>query len=327
MQSRLCGGSKWVFLTASACVGAASCRPSSAPAGPGPSGDVLRVYVSIPPQRYFVKRIGGANVDIGVLLSPGRSPHTFEPTPKQMVDLASARVFFRVGVPFEKQVAKKIEATLRDLVVVDTSRGIERLPAFASSDHGHGHGDGDATSHEHGQQDQHTWMSPRLVKIQGRTICDELSRLDPAHAAEYEANLAAFVEELDHLDADLADALAPLRGRAFLVYHPAYGYFAEAYGLRQVAIESFGKQPTAKQLADVIRQAVADDIKLIFVQPQFARGPALAVAEQIGAKVVDVDPLAEDYLENLRDFASKIRDALGETAGVSPDGDGSDGDS
>lgn len=309
-------GKAWIVLVASALVAAVSCSPSATtPPGAVKPNGVLSVYVSIPPQRYFVERVGGAHVDVGVLLPPGRSPHTFEPTPKQMVELSTAQLYFRIGVPFEKQVVEKIEAALEHLVVIDTGRGIERLASDARCDHDHSESEG--ATHEHGEVDPHIWMNPRIVKSQARTICDALSRVDPIHAEQYESNLASFDASLDRIDEELAAALAPMRGWAFYAYHPSYGYFAEAYGLRQVAVETSGKQPTAKRLVELIRQAKGDEIKLVFVQPQFSRSAARTFAEQIGAEVVDVDPLAEDYLENLRRFASKIRQALGGPIAVS----------
>ena len=309
-------GTARLVLTFSTLVGAISCSPSATtPAGAGNTTDALSVYVSIPPQRYFVQRIGGANVDVGVLLPPGQSPHTFEPAAKQMIELSKARVFFGIGVPFEKQVAKKIEAAFEHLVVVDTGLGIDRSSSHVSCNHEHG--DTEGAAHEHGELDPHIWMNPRLVKSQARIICDELSRQDPARAEQYESNLASFTADLNRIDEQLRELLEPLRGRAFLVYHPAYGHFAEAYGLRQVAVETSGKPPAAKRMLELIRQAKADGIKSIFVQPQSSRTTSTTFARQIGAEVVVVDPLAEDYLDNLRGFASKIRDALGGPTAVS----------
>jgi len=287
-----------------------SCRrdaPSTQPAA-----GLIRVFVSIPPQRYFVKRVGGEHVAISVLLRPGQSPATYDPTPKQMVELAAAQVYFRIGVPFEKQVVAKVAAALGELCIVDTREGIDAVIANAAdhpgcgvepeSDHGH-HGHGD-------EPDPHVWMNPRLVKRQARTICRELCRLTPAHREAFESHCAAFEADLDRVDARISASLAPLRGREFYVFHPAFGYFAEAYGLKQVAVETGGKQPTAKHLTELIEQARSAGVKLIFVQPQFTKQSAEVVARAIGGAVVVLDPLAENYIENLLDVASKIERAL-----------------
>lgn len=268
-----------------------------------PTERPLCVYVSIPPQKYFVERVGGEYVDVSALLPPGQSPATYEMTPKQMVGLGKARVLFRIGVPFEKQVVAKIGATLTDLNIVDTRKGID-LRLMASPHHD------ESCDHEHDAQDPHIWMNPRLAKVQARIICEELSRLDPAHKEAYEKNLRAFEADLDRVDATIAAKLAPLQGREFFVFHPAYGYFADAYGLTQVAVQAGGKTPTAKQLGALIRQAKEAGVKLIFVQPQFDKSSAKAVAEAIGGVVTPMDPLAESYLNNLLEMADKIEKAL-----------------
>ncbi len=272
-------------------------------------GSAVPVFVSIPPQKYFVARVGGPHVRVSVLVPPGQSHHTYEPTPRQMVDLSRARAFFCIGLPFERQVVGKVGAAVKSLHVVETQAGIELAPnPDAHHEHDHDHAECDE------ELDLHVWMSPRLVKIQARNIAAELIRLDPEHAADYERNLAAFEADLDDVDARIAAALAPLKGREFYVFHPAFGYFAEAYGLRQVAVETGGKQPTARQLGRLIDRARESGVKLIFVQPQFARQSAEAVAQAIGGAVVPLDPLAEDYLNNLLDVAAKVQEALGQPA-------------
>ncbi|MBN1341644.1 MAG: zinc ABC transporter substrate-binding protein [Phycisphaerae bacterium] len=272
-----------------------------------PTDATLAVYVSIPPQKYFVRRIGGDHVNVSVLLAPGQSPHTYEPTPKEMVRLSQARAFFRVGLPFEKHVVEKIAQAMKNLTIVDTRKGIELL---AAAEHEH---DDDAHpdhAHHHPEQDPHTWMNPRLAKVQADTIRDALCEIDPANAPTYRGNCSALLAELDAADAKIAKALAPLRGKEFYVFHPAFGYFAQAYGLKQVAIESGGKQPTAKQLTNLIDRAKAAGVKLIFVQPQFDRRNAETVAHAIGGAVVPLDPLAEDYVQNLLHVAATVQKTL-----------------
>jgi zinc transport system substrate-binding protein len=163
-----------------------------------------------------------------------------------------------------------------------------------------------------GAPDPHIWLDPELVKIQASTIAAALSQLDPVHAAEYKKNLQALAADLDRVNAELAAALAPLKGKSFMVYHPAFGYFAAAYGLKQVAVESEGKEPSAKELADLIDRAKQEQVKVIFVEPQFSKKSAAAVAAAVGATVVAMDPLAPDYLHNLEAMAGQIRQALTE---------------
>jgi len=290
-----------------------SCRRDST--STQPAAGAIRVFVSIPPQKYFVERVGGEYVTVSVLLRPGQSPHTYDPTPKQMVELSSAQVYFRIGVPFEKQVVDKIATVLKGLEIVDTREGIDTLVVDTEEHADHGTApDADHERHEQlghdNEPDPHIWMNPRLVKRQARTICRALCRLAPDHSESFERNCAALEAELDHADARIAATLAPLRGRAFYVFHPAFGYFADAYGLKQVAVETGGKQPSAKQLQALIERARSAGVKLIFIQPQFTKQGAEAVAKAIGGAVVPLDPLAEDYIANLMDVASKIETAL-----------------
>ncbi len=269
---------------------------SCAGSGERTAGGKLRVFVSIEPQAFFVQKVGDGHVEVEVLVRPGQSPATYAPTPQQVVRLSQADVYFRIGVPFEGALLSKLAGTAERLRIVDTRRGIElrRLG-------------GDPN----GPLDPHVWMSPRLVKVQARTICDELCRLDPAHADQFRENLAAFLTALDALDARIAKALAPLRGEAVLVFHPAYGYFTDAYGLRQVAVEAGGKAPGAKRLVQLIEWAKREGVKVVFVQPQFSERTARAVAEAIGAVVIALDPLARDYLANMERIARAVERALG----------------
>ena len=261
----------------------------------------VRVFVSILPQVEFVERIGGDRVDVEPLVLPGQSPHTYNPTPKQIAGLSRADLYFRIGVPFEESLLPKIEGTIKHPQIVDTRRGI-KLRRMDAGDHDH--------DHRAGGDDPHLWLNPLLVKKQCETIRDALIQIDPAGTAEYERNCAAFAEELDALHDRLQKALAPLKGREFFVFHPAYGYFADAFGLKQVAVEVEGKEPRAQQLSALIQKARQRGVKVIFVQPQFSPKSAEAVAAAINGVVVPLDPLARNYIRNLEDMAAKIEAAL-----------------
>jgi len=256
----------------------------------------LSLFVSILPQAYFVERVGGSHVEVEVLVGPGQSPATFELTPKQMAKLTQADAYFRIGLPFEKRLVGKIQTALSDLRVVDTRQGIQ----LRTMEHEH-HNDG---------SDPHLWLDPMLVKVQAATVCEELCRLDPVNVDAYKKNLKAFKADLDEVDAKITQALEQLKGRKFYVFHPSYGYFGDAYGLTQVAVEVEGKEPSARRLAALIDQAKEDSVKVIFVQPQFSAKSAKAVAEAIGGVIVPIDPLARDYLKNLEDIAEKIARGL-----------------
>lgn len=274
--------------------------------GERPESEGMRVFVSIAPQAYFVEQIAGDLVEVDVLVSPGQSPATYEPSPRQVTRLQRARVYFRIGVPFEDGLVEKIRAMAETLRIVDTREGITLRTMK-----GHRHHDEGRDGHnERGAKDPHIWLDPRLVKVQAATIAKALAELDPSHADVFRERLAAFHRRLDAVDARLREALAPLKGRKLLVFHPAYGYFADAYGLEQEPIELEGKRPTARQLVRLIEQARSDKAKVIFVQPQFSAASAEVIAREIGGAVVPMDPLARDYLKNLEDMADKIQAAL-----------------
>lgn len=267
----------------------------------------LKVFVSILPQAYLVERVGGEHVEVDVLVSPGENPAIYNPTPKQMARLARARVYFRIGVPFENGVMPKVKSMVKRLRVVDTRKGVplrrmERHPLERGADEGRHH-------HEEGY-DPHIWLAPSFLKTQARTIAGALGDADPDHAGDYETNLAAFVKDIEATDSRIRDALKPFAGRTFYVFHPAYGYFADAYGLKQMPVEIEGKSPAPRQLQALIQQAKADNVRIVFAQPQFAEKSAARIAESIGGAVVAMDPLAKDVLKNLEDMAAKIQGAF-----------------
>jgi len=264
----------------------------------------LAVFVTLPPLQTLVEQVGGARVAVQTLVPPGRSPETYEPTPRQVADLAAATLYVRVGMPFEEAWLERIRAANARLIVFDARTGIDLLPA---PDHRHE----PAAAHppETTASDPHVWTSPRLLRIMAAQLRDRLTALDPDHAATYRAAHTNVDAELAALDAELSARLAPLRQRGFLVYHPAWGYFADAYGLEQIAIEHEGKEPSARRLGLLVEQARARRIGIVFNEPQSNRRPAERIAQAIGGRVVVVDPLAPDYAATLRQFAAALRAA------------------
>lgn len=266
----------------------------------------LNVFVSILPQAAFVEAVGGEHVSAEVLVESGRSPATFDPSPKLLARLGEAAVYFRVGVPFEESFIAKVRSTYPDMKIVDTREGIELRDIEGHDDHdctgcGGDHGGG---------KDPHVWLDPMWVKKQVDLICETLCEIDPGNEAAYRENAKAFKADLDEVHQKIETALAPVKGRELFVFHPAFGYFADRYGLRQVAVETGGKEPGPKQLAALIDAAKKADAKVIFVQSQFSKTSAQAVADAVGAAVVPMDPLARDYLANLERMADAVAGGL-----------------
>lgn len=268
----------------------------------------LRVFVSILPQKYFVERIAGSDVEVSVMVRPGADPATYEPSPRQMADLTKARAYFSIGVPFETAWLERIRSNYPELAIVDTQEGITLRQIEG---HHHATDQGETQAH-HGEHlsDPHVWLNPVLVKKQGETIYQALAAINPAKASVYLDNYQGFAQDLELLDQEIRDILDRGDGRKFMVFHPAWGYFADTYGLQQIPIELAGKEPSAKELAEFIDLARREQIKVIFVQSQFNMKPAQAVAKAVGAQVVQLDPLAEDYMANLLATARAISEAL-----------------
>lgn len=274
----------------------------------------VKVLVSILPQQYFAEQIGGDLVDVTVVVGPGRSPENYEPSLQQMHALSGARLYWRIGLPFESHLGLEDIARNSQLLVLDARQGIvmremESLSMVLADDHHDSHA---TPRHDHGHQglDPHYWLDPNNVKAMAQAFKAALVEIDPEHSAAYEANFLRFTKELEQLDTSLHAQLDSLQQRRFMVFHPAWGYFAAAYNLRQVPIEIEGKSPGPKTLAAIIQLARREHIRVIFVQQQFSQRDAQTVAQAITGRVVVVDPLALDYSDNLRRVAQAFAEAM-----------------
>ncbi len=272
----------------------------------------LDVAVTIPPQAYLVERIGGERVRVELAVPPGQDPHTFSPSPRQVMSLGRATLYFRIGLPLEDQLLPRLTGRRRTMTVVDTTEGIKPR-TFAADEghtcdgHHHHHGHGHNCQAHAGRPDPHVWLAPGLLSHQAERICDALCEADPAGRAFYRSNLRALQARLDDAEAEITEKLAPYRGRAFYVFHPAFGHFADAYGLRQVAVEMEGKTPSPRQLRALIAHAKDDKVKVIFVQPQFDQRSAESIATAIGGTVVAMDPLRRDVIDNLMEITAHLQ--------------------
>jgi zinc transport system substrate-binding protein len=259
----------------------------------------IPVFVSIVPQKYFIERIGGERVKVEVMVKSGESPATFNPNPKKMSLLSQAKLYFSIGVPFETIWIDRIRSIHPNLQFVPLHDNIRKV-----IDHEHD------SHHSHATGDPHIWTSPAKVKIMAQKIKDTLTRAKPENEKHFEENLQTFFNELDILDKDIRAILAKSYNRRFMVFHPAWSYFAEDYGLEQIAIEHEGKELGVRSLQKIIEEGKRLGIKVIFVQKQFSLSIAENIAKMIGATVREMDPLAEDYLGNMRRTATAISGAL-----------------
>jgi zinc transport system substrate-binding protein len=267
----------------------------------------LKVAVSILPQKYFVERIGGDRVAVEVMIPPGANPAVYDPKPDQLRKLSECQLYFAIRVPFEGVWVQKFRSMYSSLEVVDVTEGMELMNMAA-----HTHADADEShAHEHhhheaGLKDPHVWLSPPYAALMAKNMLNAMMRKDPENASYYKANYERLSSEIAALDLELQKRFsrhAKSGPRKFMVFHPAWGYFAKTYGLIQLPVELEGKEPKPAQLEKFIQLAQKEGLKVIFVQPQFSKRSAEVIAEAIGARLVTLDPLAYDWFKTLREAA------------------------
>ncbi|MFG6100741.1 cation ABC transporter substrate-binding protein [Leptolyngbyaceae cyanobacterium CCMR0082] len=290
--------------------------------------ELLDITVSILPQEYFVEKIGGDRVEVNVMVQPGESPATYEPKPQQLKDLSEAEAYVRIGVPFENAWMNKIQSANAQMLVIDSAQGIERLEMAAHHHHDEDHAE-EAADHDHeeeheheekhehaeGTLDPHIWLSPQRVKIQAQNIYQGLVTIDPENEATYQANLTQFLGEIDQLDQQIKQNLVGVENREFIVFHPAWGYFAQDYDLEQVPIEIGGQEPSAAELGELIQQAKTENIQVIFAQPEFSTKSAETIANEIAGEVLFITPLASNWSDNLLQVSQTFADVLNQNGG------------
>ena len=259
----------------------------------------IKVSVSIMPQKFFVEQIGGSRVDVTVLVPPGTSPENFDPSPRQIVQLGNSDIYFPIGIPFENIFLDKLKNGRKKVTIADCGRDVPRLR-------------NPEDEHEHGETDPHIWTDPLRVKIIARNMADALIEKDSANAAVYTENLRIFSDELDRLEREIRQELAPYKGRIFYVYHSAYTYFAERFSLVQKSIETGEKEPAPAQLRNLVNQAREDRVKTIFIQPEFPASGARRVAEAIGGRTADLSVLEYSWADSMRNTARLLVESFEE---------------
>lgn len=277
--------------------------------------DSYTVAVSILPQKYFVERITAHRVEIIVVVPPGASPATYEPSPSDMRNMSRADIWFTIGVEFERAWIPRFRGSNQDMIISSTIENIDRLPfdrygipeeSVSSSAH-----QDNERNHSHGWDDPHVWLSPELVRKQAAIISEALSELDHDEEAQYQENLEQFNLEIDSLQNSIHAMLDPLEGNCFIVFHPAWGYFSDEFKLIQIPIEVSGSDPSPGEMSHIVDLAEEHDIQAIFVSPQFSTSSAEAIASEINAGIIYIDPLAENWSANLMHVAEELVSTVG----------------
>lgn len=276
----------------------------SAVAGAKPD---MTVGVSILPQKYFVERIAGDSVEVIVMVESGYNPATYEPRPKQLTNLNRASVFFLAGVPFETKWVKVFSKNNPSMVLVSMTNNIA-LRHYEESQAGkHSHGEEDDHSNN---IDPHFWLNPLLVKVAAKTILDSFVEKNPSKEKFYLKNYRSFIHDLEKLDQKIREQLSKAKHKNFAVFHPSWGYFSDAYGLKQIAIEVQNRQSGARTLNETINRIKSLGIRVIFVQKQFSETDARMIARETETRLVQVDPLAENYLDNMKYISGVFSESL-----------------
>jgi len=251
------------------------------------SKDKIEVIVSVGPQMEFVKAVGGDKVEVTLMVPPGADPHTYEPLPDQLNHVSNAQMYVEVGTPieFELNYMDKLKKMNPNMLVVNSSSGVDLIPNTAENEN---------------NSDPHVWVSPKNAKIMVENIYQGLVQIDPNNTGYYTTNRNNYTEQLDELDANITKSLEGKENSQIIVYHPAWAYFCKDYHLQQIPIESGGKEPTSQEIADVIEFARKNDVKVIFIEPQYSPKSAEVIASEINGKVLIIDDLAQNYIENLK---------------------------
>jgi zinc transport system substrate-binding protein len=258
------------------------------------------ITVSILPQKYFVEAIAGDRFNINVMVPPGAAPENYEPTAMQMRNLSESKIYFRIGyIPFEENWMKNFTGINPAMRIYDTSQGIDLIASGEENEKG---------------VDPHIWSSARNAQIIARNIYDALTREDPENTGIYSERLASFLKETKFLDSTLREGSATIKNRTFLIFHPALAYLARDYGLEQLSVEYEGKNPPPGYMKKIINTCREKNIKGILVQKQFNAGQAEIIAREISGKVIIIDPLDENWDDQMKHIVKSITEASGNSS-------------
>ncbi len=251
------------------------------------------IAVTIVPEQTFAEAVCGDLAEVITMVPPGNSPENYEPTPEIMEKFSDASLYFSIGVPTEEA---NILPNVGDIKVISLQDEVASVYP--------------ERTFESGERDPHIWLSPKRVKVMIETIASEMSKLDPSNEAIYNENANAYLKQLDEVDAEISAALEGVQSKKFIVYHPAFGYFADDYGLEMLALEADGKEATAQNLQEMVDLAKEDDIKVIFYQEEIDSSQSEAFAEEIGGKTMQLAPLAANYIDNLKSMAELMAEVM-----------------
>ncbi|MFA6196252.1 MAG: zinc ABC transporter substrate-binding protein [Sulfurimonas sp.] len=271
------------------------------------------VIVSILPEKTFVQKIAKDLVEVTVMVEPGSSPHSYEPKSTQMISIAKADIYFSIGVEFEGVWLEKFKSQNPNLRFINLSENVPKIQ-MKEEHHEEEHGKHENAKHEahkdehqHEGVDPHTWTSPKNVAIMAHAIYKSLSEIDPQNEKSYKTNLDEFIKEIEDTDKEIKNALKDIGSNTpFMVFHPSWGYFADAYNLTQISVEVNGKNPKPKEMITIIKEAKEEKVKVIFTQPEFSDKSAQVIAKELNIPVKKISNLDAEWSQNLIYMAKSI---------------------
>ena len=280
----------------------------ASPADPG-EAEKLTISVSILPQQWFVDQIGGDRVRTQAMVSSGDDPHTYEPSPRQMTNLADSQLYFTIGVEFEAIWVPRFMSANPEMQVVDAAAGVDRIPASGEHDHSDGAVEGGNAFND--ETDPHIWFSPSRMKQMAQTMAKAMQAVDPQNKDFYQANLDTLLVKIDAVDAEVRAQLEGSKRDHFMVVHPAWGYVAADYGLHMLAVEIGGNEPAPETLSQIIALAKEYGINTLVIEKGSNARLATAITEQAGIQfVVEWDPMAYDWPASMQMIAETLNRAL-----------------
>lgn len=260
----------------------------------------ITVAASILPQKEIIESVGKDKVKVSILVPPGFSPHTYELTSGQLRSIADTDLFVSMGsgIEFELAWMDKIKGVNPNMPIVNASEGITFIDGYTEEDGTHVSGG-----------DPHVWLSIANAKIMAENVCKALAKESPKDEEYFRANLEEYKAKLDALDGEIRESFTDMKDVTIMTYHPAWSYFVRDYGMECISVENNGKEPSPSDLAALIDTAKAKGIKVIFASPEYSTKSAYTIADAIGGSVVLIDPLSENYIENMKSVAEAFKSA------------------
>ena len=288
--------SKWMIAMVAVALVAAFISTTEKPFSAGAQSKPT-VVVTIAPQAAFVREVAGDRVNIVTVLPPGANHETYSPPPQDMAQMSNAALYLALGLPPERaNILPKLAEMNRNMKIIDVQKEVAQsyTPRFFAPD----------------DQDPHIWLSPKRAILMVQLTARELSLLDPANREFYATNAQQYVGQIEAAEREARELLSPMANRTFIVYHPAFGYFADDYNLTMVALEEEGKEADPRRMREVIDMAREKGIKIIFYQEDIDGRQSRTFAEELGGRAEKISPMATNYVDNIRRMARSFAEGL-----------------